>query len=335
MSRTASRLASDLRSPCDTFGVGKMEFTCAGARVWTWYPTARNTVAARPGDSDRLDVGVSHVNPAATATPFPVVLYYPGWPGTHVDNFDLICYLACQGFAVLAVTYPPSPDDAAWDHSSPAAHARTVTRVEARLQARAADAAALLGALRQQHGALAGTALEGRLALEQIGLLGFSFGGAIAAEASRRVPGVAGVINLDGRHWGSALEHGVACPYLFIGERLQIPSQQALTDARPEIRYEAELDRRDYAQLAHNLKRNRGCRIEVPNARHADFTDEALRRRIGRMLLGSARRSRGIASLIKNYSRAFFRAALLGEDSPLLAADASLAPYARFAVWNR
>jgi dienelactone hydrolase len=325
--------ARGLLAPAQPHGVGTLDVPFAAATVRAWYPAAVDDargrrwrrLARRPRDEDRLDRGQPAAPAVMQPARLPVVLYFCGWPGSHIDNFALLCHLAGHGFIVLGVTYPKAWN-VPWDHSSDAAHRQTVEFVDGLVRARARDAVALLGT---------DSPLAQRMDPDRVGIMGFSFGGAVAAEAATLSPQFRGVLNLDGRHWGDALHDGVRRPYLYMGERLLPPSEADCNAASPQIRHNACLDREDYAQLQRNLDRHGGIRIEIPGAGHMDFTDEALRWRLRRFLRSPGRHGRRVSFLVRNYALAFFRSTLLGEESALLARDAVLQPEAHFAVWNR
>ena len=254
--------------------------------VQFWYPAAGRyrprSWTARLLTWRRGFEDVAEEDAALAAAPetLPLVLYFPGWPGAAVDNRFLLTEFASHGYAVAAVTYPQGPGDAPprLDYSSEAAYRRTVALAEQRVQSRAADAGALLDELTRLRASGGCRALFRRLDLRRVGIAGFSFGGAVAAETATRDARVGAVVNIDGRHWGAALRDGVVPPYLFIGEELVMPGPDDLSSAQPERRYNAVLDQRDYSQLALNLRRNGGMKVSIAGSAHLNFTDAALRR---------------------------------------------------------
>jgi dienelactone hydrolase len=110
----------------------------------------------------------------------------------------------------------------------------------------ARDASAGLDRLAALHNGDSDRRFAHRLNLEQTGILGYSFGGAVAAQATRMDPRLEAAVNLDGRHWAEALQQGVAVPYMFVGEELLMPTQAMLASTDPAIRYEAIMDQIDY-----------------------------------------------------------------------------------------
>ncbi len=299
--------------------------------VRVWYPAERN---ARPARSNRdwrqalrRVAGIAHPDSAPHELPlaagtaaFPLVIYFPGWSGTRIENYGLINELASHGFIVAGVLYP-AESEVPMDYSSEAAYRRTQQVGTARVHSRASDAVALIDGLAADGAA----PLAVRIDMSRIGIVGFSLGGAVAAEASTLDPRIRAVVNIDGRHWGRALERGVSQPYLFIGEELLLPTEAQLASKDPNLRFNAIEDQRDYSQLAINLRRHGGMQVVVSGARHAHFTDGAARawRTAGRRVL----------TLLHAYVLAFFRQTLCSEPSPLLLPGAQPFAEARLQVW--
>jgi dienelactone hydrolase len=180
--------------------------------VRLWYPAEapgrwpRFETLLRQRISDRLramptaaaapDAPVAH-----TATKFPVVMYFDGWPEDKIQNVALIRELASRGIAVASVEYParlPGTSESSdaqmrapltremVDYSSDAAFERSVQLDHSRTRVHARDAIAVLEALSKLDAQ--GQRFAGRLDIQRAGTLGFSYGGAVAAEASRLDP---------------------------------------------------------------------------------------------------------------------------------------------------
>lgn len=277
---------------------------------------------------------------------FPLLIYFPGWPGTRIENHGLLNELASHGFVVAGIVYParmpgmPATFDEQvrelekpMDYSSAAAYHRTVAEARERVRSRAQDAVAVLDALARMDQAGGSNRLSHRLDLDRAGILGFSLGGAVAAEASTIDPRLRAVVNIDGRHWNRALASGVSQPYMFIGEELLQPSDADLAATNPERRYNAILDRFDYAQLARNLKRHGGIQVVVSGTEHLNFTDHALRSRTRRFQGGMRIDPRRAYDIQNAYILAFFKQWLDRQPSPMLKDGAQPFPEARIQVW--
>jgi pimeloyl-ACP methyl ester carboxylesterase len=168
---------------------------------------------------------------------------------------------------------------------------------------------------------------------QHAGALGFSFGGAVAAEASLLDPRIRAAVNLDGRHYGDALERGVNKPYLFICEELLIPTEADLTSTDPATRYEARLDRIDYSQLDANLRARGGVRVTIPGVTHMNFTDVPLRSPLRRFSGGGTVDARRVQEIIRTYVVEFFSRYTVPGQTPALNADWPQFREARLETW--
>jgi dienelactone hydrolase len=282
-----------------------------------------------------------------TATKFPVVIYFDGWPEDKIQNIALIRELVSRGIAVASVEYParpPGTSDASdyqmraqlaremVDYSSDAGFERSVQLDHSRARAHARDAIAVLDAL-SAFDTQAGNPFAQRLDTQRAGTLGFSYGGAIAAEASRLDPRIRAVINMEGRHWGDALEQGVEPPYMFICGELAMPTAADLTSANPMIRYEAQLDQVDYLRLAANLQGRGGVRVTITGMAHMNFTDFPLRSPLRRLGFGGRIDPRRAQKIIHTYVIEFFSRYLLSERPPALDSPMPQFPEVRVQSW--
>jgi dienelactone hydrolase len=312
--------------------------------VQLWYP------AESPGRWPRFKTRVTqriaarlHAVPTVPATPdapvavrnatkFPVVIYFDGWPEDKVQNITLILELASHGFVVASVQYPALLDRPMTQYSSDAAFERSVELDHARARAHARDAIGILEALSTLD-AEATSRFARRLDTQRAGTLGFSFGGAIAAEASRLDPRIRAVVNMDGRHWGDALEHGVERPYMFICEELAMPTPADIASTDAVTRYEARLDQVDYSQLAANLQALGGIRVTIAGTAHMNFTDVPLRSPLRRFSGGGPIDARRAQQIIQTYVIEFFSRYLVSEQPPTLDSPLPQFPEVRVQSW--
>lgn len=134
--------------------------------------------------------------PPTTGRPFPVLLYFSGWPETSIQNRRLIDALVSQGYAVVTVIYPQATTGNAatafMDFSSAAARADTQGRERAR------DASAELDGLAALDAGMPPSPFRAMLDLHRAGIFSYSFGGAIAAQAACRDARFKAAVNLDG-----------------------------------------------------------------------------------------------------------------------------------------
>ena len=331
----------------------------AAPLVRLWYPAEapapwpRFQMLVRQRISDRLRaLPIAPAAPDApvvrNATKFPVVMYFDGWPEDKIQNITLILELASRGFAVAAVQYParpPGTSDAAdaqmraqlarqmTAYSSDAAFERSVQLDHSRAQTHARDAIAVLETLSKLD-ADTGKRFAQRLDTQRAGTIGFSYGGAVAAEASRLDPRIRAVINMDGRHWGESLQQGVERPYMFICEELAMPTAADLTSADPMTRYEAQLDQVDYSQLAANLQARGGIRVTIAGMAHMNFTDFPLRSPLRRLSEGGTIDPRRAQKIIQTYVIEFFSRYLVSGQPPALDAPLPQFPEVRVQSWR-
>jgi dienelactone hydrolase len=305
-----------------------------------------------------LDADVRDVPPAVTGQSLPVLIYFGGWPGTGIDNRELIRALACQGFVVAArreqmVSEPQSvvrpqplshsraqsrPDSAAgerpMDFSSAVAYEDTLRRADARVRKLAREAVALVDSLESLNRHDPTGRFTGHLDMSRVGILGYSFGGAVAAQAAWMDPRFQAVLNVDGWSFGDAAVEGIRQPYLFISDDTPLPTDANIASSDPVLRYTSMLTRADYPRLLHNLARNNGIFLQVAGTSHTSFVDRGKASRIGEML-GLACASPGgklarIQRILRSYALAFFRTHLQGTASELLGGPSSQFPEVRF-----
>lgn len=288
------------------------------------------------------------ISSARLAAKLPLLLYFPGWAGTTIDNRALIEAVVGAGFIVAAIHYPaPLPSrppvlaldqraklDKPMDFSSAAAFADTIKRAERRVRERAADARAILDGV--GSAALSDAARHfGSIDLDRVGIFGFSLGGAVAAETCVRNRRFRAAVNLDGWHFGEALVRGVSQPYLFVSDDTPQPTARDLASSRPDRRYGAMLNRMNYDLLATNLAKHGGHLLTIAGSRHEDFADRQHRTGI-RWLLRHGRITPARASeIIFHCTRSFFAEHLKGEEPTSLKAVAAAYPEARLRSWAR
>ncbi len=317
-----------------------------------WYPTApvppQSWIGRQFFPRDR-DPGVEGAIPSTAPARFPVVLYFAGWPGTDIQNFVLIRELVSRGFMVVSLTYPgklPSMSDAEfaqqvaefetpWDYSTHAAARHMRQMFEARVRHGSEDAAAmldLLGAVNAQ-GAL--PQFRGRLALDHAGVLGFSMGGGVAAQAGWLEPRFKAVVNLDGWHWLESLQQGVPHPYLYVSEISSMPTPEALTSPNLNTRYAAEHGQMQYVNVPRVLELSGGTQVSVPGTTHLNFTDLNLHSPLRRLRDGGTIDRFRALEVVNAYVCSFFERELQGKSEPLLDGVSRRFPEVKVQVWPR
>ena len=286
--------------------------------------------------------------PASGPAKYPMLVYVGGWPEDSVQNRSLICDLVSRGFVVVSLQYPGRPPGMTQqeftaqlarlarpmaDYSSAAAFQQTVELDNERARIFAGDASAVLDEIASlDHGE--GIAGIGRIVdLQRAGVFGFSFGGGVAAQASRADPRFKAAVNIDGRHWADGLQHGVEQPYMFLGERLLMPTAEQLASSDPATRYEAGMDVTDYTQLANNLRRNGGIQVTIDGTAHMNFSDDVLRSPLRRYSSGGPIDAQRALHIANSFVVAFFETRLAQRASSWFETDAAAFPEVHTQYW--
>ncbi len=202
---------------------------------------------------------------AADPAPGPVLIYEPSWNGSADENSILLSALAEDGFTVVALdlaakqpsTFATTAARLAlpMDLSSFAALDRTIVEAEWRVALLANDVVASLRDIPQVTSATA------------LGIVGYSFGGAVAAEACRQDARFAACLNMDGWLFGPAAERPGPQPSLLVsGEPYPATASAASQPA-------AVLDEWDAGRLRARMASAGGLYAQVAGLQHGDFTD--------------------------------------------------------------
>ena len=270
-----------LPKPAGVWPIGRTTIALGGGPTDIWYPIARTTRGrfARYGTigsrsikqrvAGRLIVTSAILDAPPAEGCFPTTVFLPGWNGTRESNTMQIQNLASNGFIVAAI------DDrhpaAEIDFSSDAALATSVGRAERKLDAQVGDVVALIDDLARLDRER--SSLHGRLDLSNLGVVGFSFGGAVAAESARRDPRLRVAVNLDGYMYGGAYRSSVARPFLYLSTIDGPPRDTSTLDdqARRTQAFEREQSDRIYA----GLRRSGGYYVAIEGSEHSSFSDAA------------------------------------------------------------
>ena len=238
--------------------------------------------------------------PATARSVFPIV-YVSGWGGSRSDNKGLLTALANAGYVVLAVDditmeapYDDPLDEAArtapFDLSTEAATRSFISAGHRRTALQTEKVLRLLDKLAAEPLALPQLASIG-IRFDRVGVLGYSFGGATAAQAGKQDARVVAAVNLDGWHFGSGADQIAAFPYLLINsiEARLDPQAERLADS--QARNEALLNAaEDARQIRQATARQDTYRMYLRGARHGDLSDAvgAWRRVLTRLKSGGA-----------------------------------------------
>ena len=317
-----------------------------------WYP-AHSGVSGTPlietaqiaWQSIRFDrrfrtTALSGVPAAEHPRAFRLLVYVPEWGGTRTGNIALAQDLASHGFGVVAMDLASGPAAGEnLDFSSAAANAATQRLGDRLVRAQAHDAIELLDRLRAALGrddVL--TPLANRVDFGRVGIFGFSFGGAVAAQACWADRRFRAALDMDGWLFGDAAGAGIdqplmTMPLMTMTDDTPLPNAAELQSSQAKVRFTAELNLADDRRTVSILARNGGERVTIRGTRHANFSVIPLIWPIRRMVGAGSASPTKAHGLISAYAVAFFQKRLLGEDPPLLRPGAAAFDGVRLEQW--
>ena len=252
---------------------------------------------------------------------YPVLIFSPSWHGERGQNFFQVRELVSHGFVVVGIDHPYGsalttfPDGRVaraqlvpfQDLSSEKALQRSNNYIEKQLRVRVEDVEFVVAQLEEGRLEEDSNLLSRRLDLNRLGIFGYSFGGAVAAQACWRDKRFKAGIDLDGSIFGEVAEAGVRQPFLFLFEKSKPPARDELASRNPEWRRQAQLDARDIRLVRQSLAKHGGFLIGISGTGHSNFTDPPASPTIRYYLLdtGGINVDRGLR-IINAYTLAFF-----------------------------
>jgi predicted dienelactone hydrolase len=312
--------------------------------IQIWYPVDAAATGARSPYRERNATTVWDARYALARThslvqaamsgreaAWPVVLFAPSWWGERTEATVQAEELASHGYVVVGIDHPYAsrltvfPDGrvvrtrlvVAEDYESDASFQTFIAAADEQVRVRAEDARSVLDALERFNADDPDGQLSGRLDLAHVGMLGFSLGGGVAAQACWLDRRFRAGVDLDGMIAAEAAQHGTRAPFLFIFgndppmRHVPIASDDAAT------RREATFRERQFEQMRRSLMQNGGYVMTLPGLRHADFSDNPFTSPLHtRALLGMAGAEPN-ARIVSRYVLAFFDAQF-GKDTHLL-----------------
>lgn len=264
-----------------------------------------------------------------TDQPHRLVLLAPGLYGTPSSMALVARNLASYGYVVagindLAQDTPRIGASAVeeemrlrpFDFSSAEALEATMRRSRERVKRIASRALAVLDRIDVCVRNSAG--LRDRIDLRRVGFVGFSFGGASAAESSFMDSRIAAVANLDGSLFGDASETPVSVPYLMMHSDF---CPKILYDTGSRRRYEYMLDQNDLRLLKVQAKCPESHIFVIRGSFHETFTDPSLglKNLVKWLLLDPYRAHAIIGAYLTGFLNAYLkddRSGLLGASDP-------------------
>jgi len=324
--------------------------------VWIWYP-AQVTASSLPApflppawakakaaddglgaylerDSARIHTHSFLDAPISSGQgTFPIVVFQPGFGPAIYDYTVFAEDLASHGYVVVGINETESqffvsfPDGRVIarsnkgnipDNADPATADQDANRIG---QVWTQDAIFVMNQLELTNQDASSPFFQ-KLEVAHIGLLGHSFGGAVAMAVCQSDARCQAGANLDGTPLSDTANQPTRQPFLFVSEGYSQPFPQGcLSDKNCQPLYAAYQQMSDQAYF-----------VTVNGAKHFNFTDRSLRSLpLTRVLLkqmgivGSMDPARGL-EITSAYLAAFFDHYLKGENSPLFAGASSAYP---------
>jgi dienelactone hydrolase len=255
--------------------------------------------------------------PAEQPSRFPVVFYCPSWCGKRHEATFLCQDLASHGFVVVCLDHPASTDlgglsdqrplTSRWiDFTTSQTAADSQRELERVLEAQIQNLRKLISYLAQINRIDSKTPFSGRLNLDGVGVVGFSFGGAVAAEVCRVDNRFCAGINLDGLLFGGAATDGVPKPFLFFSSSESVPDESAASIDSPEGR-SARLVRNDYFNVMNSVEQYGGFHVVIHGTTHGSFCDSPLYFRRCRFWRAEPIKPQKAMSIVCAFTAGFFR----------------------------
>jgi dienelactone hydrolase len=344
-------------APSGAFAVGTTTaslFKGAAPVFRIWYPAkpgsghglAPYLIEARAAFDrrERLSVTQSMLDAALIDPPgrLPVLIFFPGWGGRASQSTVLLQDLASHGYVVAApdawnrAAYPGDAAAAA-DLATPLAFdSDEATALSLEAGAHNAPRQAWLARRVLDRLAVLDVAdpagrFTGRLDLDHVGILGFSFGGSVAIQAAMEDSRFKAVANLDGQVFTDAYLRDFPQPYLLLSE--PIWTDVELHSPDPSTRRAAVSAIEDEARVEAFLARRGGIRAIISGMAHENFSDGPLfpvwRRSGGD--IGAERARRVIDDLLL----AFFDHTLRGAPHAVPDNVGNTYPDVRLQLWPR
>ncbi len=332
----------ELPAPSGPFAVGTVSFTLQRPvepgetspgrfTVALWYPALASGKRALYGTGvggrgawfyHRLVRTHSATGAIPAPRRSPVIIYVPAWGGQRTENTALAEDLASHGYAVAAIDDvtrdSPVLDRLAGsiDVSSDEAYSLTLELAKRRLAYETQRASNVLDYLTRLDAGDPPNPFTGRFELRHVGILGYSFGGAVALETCRRDRRFSAAMNLDGILWGAGDGYKGGIPYFLVSDANPLPTSADLVSDDPVVRYTSQLIFADDSGQRAAL-RDGGFELTIADTEHASFSDVPLYAPLQRFAAGWSNPPR-ITTALRQYTLAFFDRALDGTPSPLL-----------------
>jgi len=328
--------------------------------IQLWYPTAPGSIGKVERYRDPVTTSwqtayltlvkthaVCDAPVAHHGGPYPVIIFTPSWHGLRNQEMALVENLVNHGYVVIGVDHPYGsgvtvfPDgrriyarpDRFIDTSSEETLRATTLIAEQQVRIRAADLVFVLDSLESLSRAGKLGALSEHLDFNRVGLLGYSFGGAVAAEACRMDPRFGSALDLDGALFGDAEREGIKQPFFVITDNDTPPTAAQLSSLRPTLRRWMQFITDQDHLLLKNLETHGGYAATIDGVAHSNFSDAALSSPVRWLTGAGAIKPYRAFTIIREYSLAFFDQSLKGIGQPLLMGSSARFPEVKLEIY--
>lgn len=262
---------------------------------------------------------------------YPVVVFAPSWWGGRNEATFQAEELASHGYVVVGMDHPYSTRLTVFadgrlartklvtgeDYSSDAAFQAFIAAADEQVKVRAEDARSVLDILERINAGDPERLLTARLDLNHVGILGYSIGGGVAAQACWLDRRFKAGVDLDGMLAADSEKQGTIAPFLFIfGE--SPPSREKATPADAAAKREAEFEHRQFEQVTRSLTKFGGFLLILPGQGHASFSDGPFYSPLNSMSYSNAADPERVARIVSKYVLAFFNHQLDNAADPVL-----------------
>ncbi|SRR6266568_625860 len=284
----------------------------------------------------------SHLDalPASAGSPFPVILFSPGWKSRRTIDTFLTEELASNGYIVASidhtynsrrVAFPDgrvaigvAQDDVAFPEISTAERVREIWDKE--LLKWVADQRFVLDQLEIMNDSR-GTPWWGKLNTHLAGAIGHSFGGAAAVKLCAADSRTTAAIDMDGWLFGAIGGRGPN------KQVLVMYTSESGPESGPDGTVARVLNAADSVETKDSLSKFGGYVLVVNGAQHTDFTDQPLVSPLKRISYRGSVPVREMQQIVRTYVVAFFNKTLRGIDSEILNASSSPYPVVSLKYW--